>query len=68
MAHLRTIYIADCQEQLCRSKAVVTLYGVRNERYGDYCRKHGAAAEKRLQRREEEAARLEADLEHGGLP
>lgn len=54
MAHLRTIHIPECQWSLCRSEATVTLYGIRNERYGDYCKKHGAAAERRLAKQEQD--------------
>lgn len=67
MAHLREIYVPDCQQYGCKSRATVSLYSTRNERHGDYCKAHGKAAERRLQRQEEETARLEADLEHGGL-
>lgn len=49
MAHLRDIYVPKCQTSLCSATATVQLYGIRNERYGDYCRKHGAAALRRLE-------------------
>lgn len=67
MAHLRSIYVPDCQDSLCRSRATVTLYGLRNERYGDYCAKHGKAAEARLKRQEDADIARERDLEHGGI-
>lgn len=56
MAHLRSIRVAECQASLCTKTATVTLYGIRNERYGDYCKKHGAEAERRLAKNERDDA------------
>jgi hypothetical protein len=50
MAHLRNILIRKCQT--CGGKATVQLYGLRNEEYGFYCKKHGETAMKGLVERE----------------
>ena len=57
MAHLRDIRVPRCHSSGCPKAATVTLYSTRNATYGDYCKRHGNEALKRLQKQEDADAR-----------
>lgn len=48
MAHLRDIHVRECCAPGCPKKATVMLVNTRNAQLGDYCKRHGEQAEKKL--------------------
>jgi hypothetical protein len=50
-AHLRTLWLV-CSHEGCRRAATVELFSGRNASFGKYCKPHGEARLKALQRAE----------------